>query len=130
MSTTDLVTQTKAALLERVLDRAGWRLLNVEIDLSSETARVEVRKGDLHVTFDARNGRATLTREIVTLCRVDQLVGSGRWRPERLHTRFIGRQSYEGVRSGLRAMSNYLADNAKVPTLRADVRDAMRLLMD
>ena len=117
--------------LQLTLDRGGWTILAVEIDLIRSTARVEVKRDDgLHVTLDARNGSATLTRELVSLRRAEGPVGSGRWRPERLHTEFIGRQRFEGPRAALRGLCNYLADNASgEPMLRSDVKAAMALVM-
>ena len=129
--TTAVAIPAQVRALQHTLDRGGWTILAVEIDLVRSTARVEVKRDDgLHVTLDARNGSATLTRELVSLRRAEGPVGSGRWRPERLHTEFIGRQRFEGPRAALRGLCNYLADNAiGAPMLRADVRKAMSLVM-
>ena len=132
MTTTTAATiPANIRALQHTLARGGWAIMAVEIDLTASTARVEIKRDDgLYVTLDARNGHASITRERVSLRRVDSPVGSGRWRPERLHTEFIGRQRFEGPRAALRGLCNYLADNATgAPMLRSDVKAAMAMLM-
>lgn len=112
------------------LERLGWTATSVEVDLVRETARIELRRGDLAVTFDARNGRASTTRERIEA--ETEVVGrkGDRCPVQRLRTRFIGRQRHEGARSGLRWLADYVADNATRPALPGEVRDLFRLLAD
>jgi hypothetical protein len=116
--------------LARSLHVIGWELLSVEIDLSAETARIELRSGDRYVMFDARNGHASITRETMTKeqCRVgrkgDITV------VDRVHPVFLGRQSGLGLRSGLRALSHYVADNAPLAIPHDQARDIFRPLLN
>lgn len=121
---------TPIRCLQLGLERIGWTIENAEIDLVNETARIELRRGDLHVTFDARNGRASSTRERVYT--ETQLVGrrGDRFRAEVLRTRFVGRTRHEGARSGLRWLCGYIADNAVRPILDKDVQALVRLVLD
>jgi hypothetical protein len=67
------------------------------------------------VTLDADGlGRVTVTREQREAETV--LVGrrGDRMPVERLTTRFLGRNRCHGIRSGMRAVAHYLADNAGV----------------
>lgn len=97
-----------------LLHRAGWQVNGVEVDLVRATARVELQSYDGRlVTLDARNGRATLTREQVERSNVTVGRRGDRCRVERLQTRFLGRDLVGlGMRSGLRALCRYLADNS------------------
>lgn len=112
------------------LERLGWNVTSVDIDLVRGTARIELRRGDRLVTFDARNGRATTTRERIrrTLATVgrrgDVTV------VERLQLEFVGRERHEGIRSGLRWLANYVGDNATRPALRGEARAAFRLILN
>lgn len=108
-------------LLQIGLERAGWQVLAVEIDISRETARIELRRGDLQVTFDARNGRASTTRERVR--RETVLVGrrGDRFRAERIAMEFVGRTRHEDARSGLHWLAQYVADNGDHRLGAADV---------
>lgn len=120
-----------AAALAASLEAAGWRILSLEVDMSRETARIEVRRTDgLHVTFDARDGRASFTREIMDV----ETVRVGRRgdvaRVERVRPRFVGRSSGMTARQGLRVFCAYLADNARMSLSAGDVRNLLRPLMD
>lgn len=111
------------------LERLGWSISSVEIDLMKVTARVELRRGDLLVTLDARNGKATTTRERIRTETV--LVGrrGDRCPVERLRTEFLGRAHHEGLRSGLRWLSSYVADNSTVQIPASGVRALFAPLM-
>lgn len=116
--------------LVAALEAIGWDLLSVEVDLVAETARIELRSGDLAVLFDARNGRASITRDRI----VPQLHRIGRKGDitvvERLHPIFIGRQRCGGLRGGLRTLSHYVADNAPVAIGHDKARDIFRPLLN
>lgn len=131
MSTEIAAVDPAIRALQLGLERAGWTIIAAEIDLSRETARIEVKRADgRHITFDARNGRATITREHMERRPVfiKQVVKG--YIAERIEMRFLGRTSHEGARSGLRAMCSYIADNAIVPTSAIDVRRLFALVMD
>lgn len=103
-----------ASSLERSLESLGWQLLNVEIDTERETARIELKRGDLHVLFDARHGRASLTREMHET-RQHRIGRKGDITVvDRIEPRFLGRTRCEDLRAGLQALSHYVADNAAV----------------
>lgn len=99
------------------LARIGWEIASVEVDLCAETARVELRAGDRLVTFDARNGRATITREAIRHETAVTGRRGDRYMAERIKVEFIGRSRYQNARDGLRALSFYVADNSPAPML-------------
>ena len=125
------------AALGLALQRIGWDLRWADINLVDGLARVEVARSDgLVVTLDADAaiGRASITRERVRLSSVQ--VGAGgcphkgggrRERVERLHTVFLGRTRHTGMRSAIRSLADYIADNSDAR--RIDVRDAFRALL-
>lgn len=116
--------------LVRSLESAGWNLLAVEIDVGAETARIELRRGALSVIFDARNGRASITRELITA----EPVRIGRKGDVTVVTRFkpvfIGRQSGLGLRSGLKSLAHYVADNAALQLSHEAARNIFRPLLN
>lgn len=116
--------------LQRGLERIGWQVVSAELDLVRETARIELRHGDLLVTFDARNGRASTTRERVYV--ETELVGrrGDRFRAEVLRTRFLGRTRHLGARSGLRWLAQYVADNNEHQLCAPAVRALLGGVMD
>lgn len=110
------------------LQSMGWTIMSVEVDLTAETARIEVKGHDGRLlTLDARNGKATLIREQTEIATVVFGRRGDRCPVERLRVRFLGRHIVgAGVRSGLRGLAVYLDDNSTGPRL---ARDAMRLLL-
>ena len=107
---TSLVRTPTVMVVQAGLARLGWTLVSVEIDLSREMARIEVRHGDLRVTVKTVGRRG------------DQ------FRAEVVKTRFVGRTRHQGTRSGIRWLADYIAANAAV--LPSDVRPLFALLMD
>lgn len=107
-----------------ILERAGWTLVNADLDTVRATLRMELRRDDLLVTFDARNGHATTTRERVRSQRVVIGRRGDRCPVERLRMEFVGRQRHEGIRSGLRWLTTYIAENSDRALPVADVRRA------
>lgn len=126
---TEIATSAQHLLIH-TLERLGWSLSSAEVNLVANTARVELRRTDgLLVTLDARNGRASITRERV---RVEtELRGrkSDRYRAEFIRVEFIGRTRYDGIRSAMRSLCNYVEDNAVAPALRFTVRPAFAALL-
>lgn len=124
-----VVAKPLVAALARTLERAGWQILAVDIDMTRETARIELRRGDTFVTFDARNGKASTTRERQEI-RTHKAGRRGDiYRAERVHMHFIGRERHEGARSGLRWLTNYLADNSEGALTAGEARRMLAPLM-
>lgn len=112
----DSIADRRARVLSASLSRLGWECVQADVDLVADTARVCFRNytGRL-VTLDADGlGRVTVTREQRETDTV--LVGrrGDRMSAERLTTRFLGRSRCSGIRSALREVAHYLADNAGV----------------
>lgn len=137
---------SRGALLPAVSDRAagpssafraiqaglatiGWDLRSAEIDVGAGTARIELRRAALMVTFDARNGSASTTRENAEV--ETEAIGrrGDRFLAERIHMRFLGRDRHTGLRSGLRSLANYVADNAVGGGDRIETRNIFRVLL-
>lgn len=122
----------------RALERLGWELCFVDLDLVAERGRVQVKRFDgVLVTLDAdkRLGRASLTRErVVTRRDTFRPDARGPSVPvDRCTTEFIGRTKYDGVRSAARALADYIGDNPqpglKIENGRKHGRVAMRAVL-
>lgn len=128
--TTTAATTTAQRTLVHTLERLGWSIASAEVDLVTNTARIELRRVDgLLVTLDARNGNVSITRERV---RVEvEVTGrrGDRCRSEVLRTEFLGRTRHEGIRSALRSLANYVEDNATTTTPRFTARPAFAALL-
>lgn len=127
-ATSDIAFAT-ANPLERGLESIGWQLLSVEIDLGAETARIELAQGDLRVMLDARNGRATITRELMETAKRRVGRKGDITIVSRISPRFLSRQNCGGLRSGLRTLAHYVADNAPHALGHAEARDLFRPLL-
>lgn len=128
---TDALCGSAVHALQIGLERVGWTIIAAEIDLSRGTARIEVKRSDgRYITFDARNGRSTITREHMGRHNVLIRQVRGGHISERIEMTFLGRSSHEGARSGLRALCSYIADNAISPISAIDVRRLFTLFMD
>lgn len=115
--------------LERKLESLGWQLLSVEVDVIAETARIELAQGALRVMLDARNGRASITREMM-ICTQHRIGRKGDFMVVRdIAWVFIGRQACGGFRSGLRTLAHYIADNSQLALSHAEARDFFRPLL-
>jgi hypothetical protein len=112
------------------LNRMGYRLLAVEIDLAAGRARVEVRRHDGYtLTLDVRHGAGSITREM--LLRETVAVGrrGDRFLADRLSMKFLGRtRVIGGARAALRAFADVIGDNATTAS-RLSARGAIRLLL-
>lgn len=124
---------SRANALACVLERAGWELLALEINMTTGRARIELVGAHRYVTFDADPlGRASLTVEN----RLKETVAVGRrgdrTRVERTKMKFVHRERFDGTRSGLRGLCHFLADNAPHEGFltRGDTRNAIRALLD
>ena len=106
------------------LQRIGWEIREVDIDTVAGRAVVRLHRFDgrwLHLAADDI-GRASLER-----WQRDAIVYRYRGGPQcdGHEDRFLGRSRHEGLRSGLRSLCTYIADNPApgFPSLTsADVR--------
>lgn len=112
------------------LERMGYRLLAVEIDVDAERARVEVRRHDGYtLTLDVRKGAGTITRE--RMRRETVAVGrrGDRFLAERVWMSFLGRtRVIGGARAALRIFAEMIDDNATTAS-RINARDAIGRLL-
>ena len=115
-------------LFEAGMASMGWEVHALELDLVRGRGRLELcRRDGRLVTLDAQGGRATITRE--HLFESVAVVGrrGDRIPVRRVGARFLGRSHHEGVRSGLKALAHYVADNSSTERLQA--RNLFRLIM-
>lgn len=117
-----LVLNASQDALVHALWCGGWDLRTFEVDALNKTARIEICRHDgLLVTFDARNGRSTITREATDIDAGAVGRRGDRYRYERVSMRFLGRQKCDDVHSGIRALCDYIVDNAAKPMLVSTV---------
>ena len=109
----DLVT-LKQDLLVKQLESIGWSLLNAEINLVEGTARIELSRhtDGLLVTFDARNDKSSVTREVRSVEQYKAGRKGDTYRAERLNTVLLGRQKCNSVQDGIVYLSNCLESNS------------------
>lgn len=124
----DVKHASSAALrvFESSLEHMGWLVRAVEVDLVNDTARVELKRISDHrlVTFDARNGRSTITREVL----VTELVTYRGLPQYKSAYRLMGRTTHEGMRWGMRMLATYIADNS-ADGCRLNAKNAFRALL-
>jgi len=113
------------------LERAGWTILSANIDLTRETARLELRSSEGRVvTLDCRSGKATITREQAEERTVVVGRRGDRFPARAVGHRFLGRERFpSGVRTALRYLSHYLVENAPLVAGKMHARDGLRLLL-
>ncbi len=124
-----------ADALLRTMDRAGWALDWVDLDLTGSSApRLEIRAtrydGLWVRAYVDQLGRATLES-------FQRERGLGMAKNQRgrrplvplVDDHFMGRQRYEGGRSMMRGLCAYMTDNALHPVALADMRAAWAALM-
>jgi hypothetical protein len=123
------VAVTASNRMVEALEKIGWELLSVEIDVTAEKARIELKNGDLRVMFDASHGRSSITSERWERpqCRTGRKSDSTI--VSRVAPMFLGRQRCIGFRAGLRVLSHYVADNSAVSIGHTEVRDIFRPLL-
>lgn len=119
---------------QRVMARAGWEISYVDLDLSAELPKAEIKleRADgrwIWARLDAI-GRCTIERFHRTRSLGMSPNGKGR-RPlvPIVDDAFLGRSSYPGPRAMLREMTRYVAENALHPVSLADVRRVWAGLM-
>lgn len=102
-------------VIQQTLELAGWDIL--ALDVGPGTLRIELQRQGRLVTLDARNGTASVTREHVETLVQKRGRRGDVYRPETLSVTFLGRQRYEGVRSAMRGLANYVVDNSPLPLI-------------
>lgn len=116
------------------LERAGWTVASLEVDLVAGYAKVDLRGFNSRlVTFFAdRHDRASLTVDLIGCETVAVGRRGDRARVERVASTMLSRQHFRGIRVGIRGLCAYLADNAPVPgrLTSGEARKAFAALMD
>lgn len=103
---------TSSNRLASALSAHGWEVMAVEINAVTERAYVQVRRHDgLHVTLAAEASRGHLVRERHSHTQVTVGRRGDRFIADRVTVELVGRDRVGGWRSGLRALSSYIADN-------------------
>jgi hypothetical protein len=120
-----------STLLAKVLERHGWEVRSIDIDLVAGRATVEIHRFDGRWVYLAGSSEGSVNLERWARTRT---VSRYRGGPEcdSFKDQFLGRSRPEGLRSGLRALCNYIADNPApgFPALgAADVRRLMAPLL-
>lgn len=121
--------QDVARQAELLLERLGWAVDRADLDLVQGRAVLVFKRRDgLWLSFDARGGDASLSRELRTWQDSPQRYG-GRW-----ESVFLGRVHWRGrssdaIRGHLKRLAHYLADNALNPCTRLEGRTAIIALM-
>ena len=125
-----------ADALLRTMDRAGWALDWVDLDLTGSAPRLEIRATRYDGLWVRAHidqlGRATLERfQRERSLGVPRNKKAGARMPmvPLIDDHFMGRQRYEGGRSMMRGLCAYLTDNALHPVALADMRAAWAALM-
>jgi len=101
--------------------RIGWEIVDVEIDLGAQTARVWARRRSRAVMLDVRQGRATIERW--ECGETTEPVGrrGDRFNARTLTRDFLGRSKHNDPRDGLRDFADYLIENGNGETLALDL---------
>jgi len=126
--TSEVSTSAPMNRLGNVMRRAGWEIDYIDLDLTAEQPKADVRinRGDgrfIIAKVDAQ-GRATMeTFQRTRSLGIDPKNKQARLAPQ-IDDQFLGRQKFEGARSMLRGMVNYLTDNATNPVALADMKAA------
>lgn len=114
--------------LGRVMRRAGWEIEFVDLDLAGDTpkAEIKVQRNDgrwLFAKVDAQGRASFETFQRDRKLGIDPKNPQARLSPQ-IDDAFLGRMKFEGARSMLRGMTQYLVDNATNPVQLADMRAA------
>lgn len=104
------------------LQQLGWDIDALDVDMPGGAVRICLRNGPVRVTFDARGGRASTTRERYRTEPVPMGRRGDRYISDRLIVDFMGRQRHADLRDGLRWLSEYVTHNGRAARLphRAD----------
>ncbi len=131
-----LVSGSNAAIatLNRVMRSAGWEVEYIDMDLTAEKPKVDIRvnrdDGRFLIGKVDSIGRASFeTFQRERSLRMDGSTKGRRPLSPMIDDTFLGRQKFEGARSMLRGMTNYLADNATGTIALSDLRSAWAGIM-
>lgn len=121
--------------LNRVMRDAGWEVEYIDIDLTAEKPKATIRVNRDDGRFLIAKVDALGRANFETFQRERSLGMNASTKGKRPLTPlvddiFIGRQRFEGARSMLRGMTNYLADNASSPVALSDMRAAWAGVMN
>lgn len=111
------------------LELIGWHLVAVDADIPAEMLRIELRRGNLRITYHCDHGRASITREVIERRQEPTGRRGDRCIVERIGHVFLGRLTGMRMREGLRALSHYVADNAPTPIPHDQGRNIFRPLL-
>lgn len=122
-------TSPAVAKLNKVMRGAGWEVEYIDIDLTGEKPKVAIRvnrdDGRFLIAKVDSVGRASFeTFQRERSLRMDGSTKGRRPLSPMIDDTFLGRQKFEGARSMLRGMVNYLVDNASSPVALADMKSA------
>lgn len=123
------INLTSAAKLSRVMRAAGWEIEFVDLDLTGDHPKVDIKIHNANglwllarVDSIGRSAMETFHRER-GLGMTPNTRGCRPLSPQVVDT-FLGRQKFSGPRQMLRVMTNYLTDNSVAPVALSDMRSA------
>ena len=112
--------------LRQTLQRHGWDIRTVEIDLIAERAIVEIHRFDGRWVYLAGKAQGSVNLE-----RWHRTPTVYRYRGgpqcDWFDDQFLGRSRPEGLRTGLRSLCKYIADNPAPGFPALDMQDVRRL---
>jgi hypothetical protein len=120
--------------LAAVMRDAGWEIEFVDLDLTGEHAKAEIKvtrqDGRWLLARVDEIGRASVTRfqRERSLGMSPNTKGRRPLSPQ-VNDEFLGRSRYEGARSMLRGLTAYLVENAVRPVALADMRAGWATVM-
>jgi len=122
-------SSTAVAKLNEVMRSAGWEVEYIDLDLTGEKPKAAIRvkrdDGRFLIAKVDSVGRASFeTFQRERSLRMDGSTKGRRPLSPMVDDTFLGRQKFEGARSMLRGMVNYLVDNASSPVALADMKSA------
>ena len=113
--------------LAAVMHAAGWEVEYIDLDLTGEQPKADIKvarhDGRWMLARVDGIGRATITR-FHRDCSLGMSANTKGRRPlsPQVDDQFLGRDRFEGARSMLRGLTNYLVANALRPVALADMR--------
>lgn len=139
MSRAELVRQGERqpaglVALKACMERAGWEVDHVDLDMTKDTPTVEVRMSRVDGRWLLARSDSLGRASIETFQRAKGLGMSPQTRGRRplspmVEDTFMGRQRCGGARALIRTLTNYIADNGTGDVSLGTIRDAWRGLM-
>jgi len=120
--------------LQKVMSNAGWEINSIDIDLTGQKpiAEIKLRRYDnrlLWARIDVYGDCMIETFQRESRLGMDPRNKGRHPQVTLIDDVFLGRQRYEGARSMMRGMTNYLSDNALNPVALADMRESWAGIM-